>query len=72
MSTIKNMLLLLVVSLIFTAQGFAHGVHYQKFNGGVGIQVTYQDEEPMRHAEIKVFAPSDRKKIFQAGITDVT
>lgn len=58
-------LLILVSSLVL-----GHGVGYKIIQGGVGINVYYEDIEnsPISYAEVKVFSPQNEE--FQQGYTD--
>ena len=49
---------------------FGHGVHYEKFEGGIGIKVNYNDGTPMSYSEVKVYSPEDKETEFQQGFTD--
>lgn len=48
----------------------AHGVEYTMFDGGVGIQVTYNDNSPISYSTVKIYSPSDKETVFQQGMTD--
>ncbi len=68
--------ILFFLSLFFLSgirdnQVAAHGVNYtiDKTEAMI-IRVEYDDGEPMRYAEVKIFAPDDQKLEYQNGRTD--
>ena len=48
----------------------AHGVKHNIFENAVGVEVTYDDEIPMRYCEVTVFSPLDPETEYQEGFTD--
>ncbi len=65
----KNFILLSLV--FFPYFLFSHGVECNIIEGGVGIEVRYEDVDktPISYAEVKVYSPD--KKEFQQGLTDI-
>jgi len=49
---------------------FGHGVHYEKIEGGIGIEANYDDGTPMSYSEVKVYSLQDKETEFQQGLTD--
>ncbi len=56
--------------ILFSSLNFAHGVGYKIVQGGVGINVYYEDvrHSPLSYAEVKVFSPENEE--FQQSYTD--
>ncbi len=68
MSTKVIFLIFLMVSLKSVC--FAHGIIHREIEGGIGIEVTYDDGSPMSYSEVKVYSPGDEETEFQQGFTD--
>lgn len=49
---------------------YAHAVNHRQVQGGLGVEIAYDDGTPMSYSEYKVFSPADREKEFQQGQTD--
>ncbi|MBA7495463.1 hypothetical protein ES702_06050 [subsurface metagenome] len=68
MSTRAIFLIFLMVSLKSIC--FAHGIIHKQIEGGIGIEVTYDDGTPMSYSETRIYSPSDGETEFQHGFTD--
>ncbi|MCF7826964.1 MAG: hypothetical protein K9N29_09970 [Candidatus Marinimicrobia bacterium] len=64
-SIIQVVLLTLTCSTLL-----AHGVEYQELHWGVGILITYDNQDPMTFADVEIFRPGESEIEFQAGMTD--
>ncbi len=49
---------------------FAHGVVYKELHDGVGIHITYDNNDPMAFADVEIFRPGETAFEFQTGMTD--
>jgi len=58
------LILLLAVNLL------AHGVQQQVLQGGYGVQISYDDGDPMDFADVQLFRPNNAKIAYQLGSTD--
>jgi len=61
---------IILICLFLPSLIFCHGVECDIIEGGVGVQVKYEDVErtPISYAEVKVFSPDGKE--FQQGLTD--
>ena len=48
---------------------FGHGVEYQIIQGGVGIEIKYDDGSAFSYSEVKIYPPGDDTE-YQSGLTD--
>ena len=72
-STILFMSLLskiLIPVLVFTSTILGHGVSYTILQDGYGIQVHYEDGNPLEFADVQIFRPGETQLEFQVGMTD--
>jgi nickel transport protein len=70
----KNPLVLLLAgwgSLVMATPVFAHGakLEYQPING-IEIQARYDSGEPMKAAQVNIYAPDNPNEPWQTGTTD--
>lgn len=49
---------------------YAHAVNHRQVQGGIGMEIAYDDGTPMSYSEYKVFSSSDKEREFQQGYTD--
>lgn len=61
----KTWILLLLLQVLW-----AHGVSHQLINGGIGIQIYYDDGTPLAYADVTIFSSADKDVEFQSGLTD--
>lgn len=60
----------LFIFIISKTVCFGHDVYYENIEGGIGIEVNYDDGTPMSYSEVKVYSPEDKETEFQQGFTD--
>ena len=67
-----NFVIILAISALFvTGVAWAHSVlHEIEENRAVIIKVCFENNEPMSHAHVNIFAPGNQDKLFQSGYTD--
>ncbi len=66
----KNFIFIFLSLIFFSSFLFSHGVECDIIEGGVGVEVRYEDVDktPISYAEVKVYAPDGKE--FQQGLTD--
>lgn len=60
----------LVILVLSKNVCFSHGLQYNEFEGGIGIEAIYDEGTPMSYSEVKIFSPTDGETEFQQGLTD--
>jgi len=66
----RAIVIYVLAGTIWNAACLGHGVEHNVLEGGVGIEVNYDDGTPMRFCEVMVFSPLDNGAEFQQGFTD--
>jgi len=66
----KYYMFLFISFFLVNATLFPHGVNYKKINGGIGIEVLYDNGKPISEAETKIYSPREKNNTFQEGYTD--
>lgn len=66
----KNFIFIFLSLIFFSSFLFSHGVECDIIEGGVGVEVRYEDVDkiPISYAEVKVYSPDGKE--FQQGLTD--
>jgi len=69
---VNNMLVLtqLLFLTLFCANLPAHGIIHRELRDGQGIQVSYDNNDPMAFADVQIFRPGESELEFQTGLSD--
>ncbi len=66
----KNFIFISLSLVVLTSLLFSHSVKCNIIEGGVGVEVSYEDVDntPISYAEVKIYSPDGEE--FQQGLTD--
>lgn len=61
---------ILLLVFVFSSGLLGHGVSHTTLRDAYGIQVHYEDGNPLEFADVQVFRPGEADLEFQVGMTD--